>query len=328
MYIVQILGSDETTQKFGCVMIFYAGFASGETSFLNEPNIQNTVRKVISAFCLRVGAIHICFPNTPTYQFAAAGLSLLAPSIIRVRVRQHLGSLTECKFSLMTYGIPVDQLPITASGRIKTTNHIRWIKTQREREESIQMCLPPFEGVDCPLVTDILIGNTRPSFKHNPGNMVYNDVMDSYYGQYVGAADTQEKMRITWKVLEDLNQAGCRILARDRRGWWTVASTDRAREKIAHDFRVTLKRMSAVRKRSQVNVSTTAFAELDGKRKRMGIACPGCEDDDGDVVIMSTNRRTPSPEAEDADTNMYTRMDANTNTNGCMNLFSNRKRPI
>mmetsp|Transcript_2231 Transcript_2231/g.4712 ORF Transcript_2231/g.4712 Transcript_2231/m.4712 type:complete len:169 (+) Transcript_2231:402-908(+) len=131
MYIVQILGSDETTQKFGCVMIFYAGFASGETSFLNEPNIQNTVRKVISAFCLRVGAIHICFPNTPTYQFAAAGLSLLAPSIIRVRVRQHLGAfcvvsracLESCKLSLFNI-LPVVAAHLDETSSANTICHL------------------------------------------------------------------------------------------------------------------------------------------------------------------------------------------------------------
>ena len=119
----------------------------------------------------------------------------------------------------MTHGIPTNQLPITSSGRIKTTNHHRWVKFQREKEDNIQMGLSPFEGVDCPLVMDVLIGNAghNTSFNNNPGNIFYRDVMEKYFCRYEAAADTQEKTRITWKVLEEVEQVGGRILVRDRR---------------------------------------------------------------------------------------------------------------
>ena len=172
----------------------------------------------------------------------------------------------------MTHGIPSDQVPITASGRIKTTNHQRWVKFQREKEDTIQMGLPPFEGVDCPLVTDIPIGNAghNNSFKNNPGNAIYRDVMEVYFNRYEAATDTQEKTRITWKVLEELKHAGVRILVRDRRGWWTVASTNKSREKIAHDFREYRKRKqraagaSASSKRRAIHDDTTTSTPTSG----------------------------------------------------------------
>ena len=286
--MIQVLSTDETTQKFGCVMVFFAGFADKETDFLKEPNIKENIRKFVATFPVRISASHVCFPKIRIYQLAFAAISLISPKIIRVRVRRHAGecsicsashcielhmvilskdfltnpvrqsrslfvfspltgSYTECKYSLMTHGIPSDQLPITASGRVKTTNHHRWIKFQREKEDSIQMGLPPFESVDCPLVMDILIGNAGHNtyFKNNPGNTFYRDVMDSYFGRYEAASDTQEKTRITWKVLEELEKVGGRVLVRDRRGWWSVAGTNKAREKIAHDFRETRKKKQA-----------------------------------------------------------------------------------
>jgi len=210
----------------------------------------------------RVSAGHFCFPNTPMYLLAAAMISLIAPKTVRVRQNKIFGSPTEYKYSLMAYGIPVDQLPITASGRIKTTSHQRWIKYQREREAIIQMGLPPFEDVECPLPMDILIGNAGSnSFQNNPGNTVYRDIMDVYFHRYEAATDKQEKTRITWKVLEELALANCRILVRDRRGWWSIASTDKAREKIAHNFRETRKRLAIQKKRSSVDAPTEAFAE-------------------------------------------------------------------
>lgn len=258
IYMLQEISSDETTQKFGMVWVLFSAFEEGETNFLKEPNVQEKIRKCLAALPLRITGIHLCLPNTPKYQFAAAAISLIAPSFMRVRVRKHLGSVTECKYSLMAYGIPGDQLPITASGRIKTNSHIRWIKTQKERERSIKMGLA-FDGIDCPLVMDILIGNVGQCFRNSPGNTVYYDVIALYFKKYEEASDTQERTRITWKVLEDLSNAGGRVLVRDRRGWWVVATMDKAREKIANDFREMRKRILSARKRSEMDTSTTSF---------------------------------------------------------------------
>jgi hypothetical protein len=188
------------------------------------------------------------------------------------------GSQSECRYSLMAFGIPSDQLPITFSGRIKTVNHHRSIKYQREKEDTIQMGLPPFEGVDCPLGMDILIGNAGHNnsshLKNSPGNIVYRDLIEAYFSKHENASDTSEKTRITWAVLEELGKAGGRILVRDRRGWWSVASTDKAREKIAHGFRENRKRLAraTLKKRTQVEIdssSTMGFATRpDDTKKR------------------------------------------------------------
>ena len=164
----------------------------------------------------------------------------------------------------MAFGIPSDQLPITFSGRIKTVNHHRSIKFQREKEDTIQMGLPPFQGIDCPLGMDILIGNVghknSSHLKNSPGNIVYGDLIDAHFSKYESAIDTSEKTRITWTVLEKLTKAGGRILVRDRRGWWSVAIANRAREKIAHGFRETRKRnlvLSNFKKRPSVEVDAS-----------------------------------------------------------------------
>jgi hypothetical protein len=92
MYILQVLSSDEQTQKYGCVMVFYGGLATGETSFLKETNLKGTMNNLFAAFPIRISAIHICFPDTPVYQIGAAALMLFSPSIMRVRVRKHMGA--------------------------------------------------------------------------------------------------------------------------------------------------------------------------------------------------------------------------------------------
>jgi hypothetical protein len=110
MYLLQVLASDKKTQQLGCVLILHSGYVSNknnneettttttehdETSYLREPNIKENLRKLFKAFPVRVSAIHHCTPNTPTYRLAAAALSLLAPTIMRVRLRVHLGAFIE-----------------------------------------------------------------------------------------------------------------------------------------------------------------------------------------------------------------------------------------
>jgi hypothetical protein len=186
----------------------------------------------------------------------------------------------------MSFGIPGDQLPITASGRIKTTNHQRWIKFQREKEDTLQMGLPPFQGVDCPRGMDILIGNAghiSSYFRNNQGNTVYRELLEQQSKNYEAASDAQQKTRITWKVFEDLRSEGGRILVRDRRGWWEVASDDKSRQKIAHDFRELRKKMVAAeaaqkkkKRRSVVDLqaSTSAFASPEGFLKKRCLVNP------------------------------------------------------
>lgn len=91
IYMLQEISSDETTQKFGMVWVVFSAYEEGETNFLKEPYVQEKIRKFLAVFPLRITGIHLCLPNTPKYQFAAAAISLIAPSFMRVRVRKHLG---------------------------------------------------------------------------------------------------------------------------------------------------------------------------------------------------------------------------------------------
>lgn len=99
MYLLQVLACDEKTQQLGCVLILHSGYNEditttteyNETSYLREPNMKENLRKLFAAFPVRVSAYHLCTPNTPTYQLAAAALSLIAPTIMRIRLRVHFG---------------------------------------------------------------------------------------------------------------------------------------------------------------------------------------------------------------------------------------------
>lgn len=44
----------------------------------------------------------------------------------------------ECEYSLRTFGIPVDNLPITSDGEIKKANHARWISKWKSTERQLK----------------------------------------------------------------------------------------------------------------------------------------------------------------------------------------------
>ena len=99
LYTMQVLSTDEWTQKCGLVMICHTGsYEKGhgdydeEMKFLLETNCKEKIRKFIASFPVRVAAVHFCFPQTLQYRLAASALSLISPVVVRVRIRTHLGT--------------------------------------------------------------------------------------------------------------------------------------------------------------------------------------------------------------------------------------------
>jgi hypothetical protein len=82
------------------------------------------------------------------------------------------GSPTEILYSLQTFGISPDQVPINSnSGKIKTQNHLKWINMRYAIEEARTSGGPSFvfRGIDCPSHKDVLLGRGRPIVFHQGG---------------------------------------------------------------------------------------------------------------------------------------------------------------
>mmetsp|Transcript_8574 Transcript_8574/g.21078 ORF Transcript_8574/g.21078 Transcript_8574/m.21078 type:complete len:491 (-) Transcript_8574:216-1688(-) len=50
---------------------------------------------------------------------------------IRLRMRIHHGTDQECKYALMTHGMPTDCVPVDGCGYLSLTNHLEWIDHRR-----------------------------------------------------------------------------------------------------------------------------------------------------------------------------------------------------
>ena len=114
--------------------------------------------------------------------------------------RVHCGQAVELIYSLMAFGIPSDQIPVTSTGTIKTKNHLQWIKFLREKEKAERQGIE-FDGIEYPGVNDVLFSLGRHTWSH-PGYAMFRALLEEHYDRHCAASSLEEKQLITWEVVE------------------------------------------------------------------------------------------------------------------------------
>lgn len=167
-------------------------------------------------------------------------------------------------YQLMSYGIPVDLIPKTGTGKIKSKNLQQWIKTRKVIEETKEG-----EPIECPGMNDVIFRFGKSYLSH-PGNATFRGLIEANFEEHNQATTTEAKVAVTWRMVEDIENRGGRFLVWDKRGWWTK-TTDRSqiRSKIAVSLKEHKKRVVAYKNVQHTTSSTYQFERQDGgKRKR------------------------------------------------------------
>jgi hypothetical protein len=163
----------------------------------------------------------------------------------------------------MACGVPVQVLPVTYDGGLKTTNHLKWIARRKAKDTKMIDKTGVFDGVDLPGQNDVLLGRGR-IFQDHPGSVRLRDIVNFFLEEYK-LASKRDKKAIAWKVVEAIKGQGSRFLKRDADDWLVEVSDENAQEKVSTTFRTTL--MVA---RKQVQAVVPELEEMDnGKRRRM-----------------------------------------------------------
>jgi hypothetical protein len=193
-----------------------------------------------------------------------------------VAITTFKGTPVELIYSLLTFGIPTDQLPVTSTGTIKTKNHLQWMKFLKEKEEAERLGIP-FDFVDCPGMNDVLFSLGRHTWCH-PGYAMFRGLLETHYARHNASTSLEEKLAITWQIVEEVEQKGGRFLTRDSRGWW-VRITDRnvIRAKVALAFRNQHKRVMARKNCQDDGDAVVAVDNREAKRLRIGNCCDQLE---------------------------------------------------
>jgi hypothetical protein len=151
LYFHSVLSEDVDTQKHGVVLIFAGSEEFGEY-FVGEHD--EDFKKIIKNFPVRVAVCHQTLPDGPKFQFMNAFWFLvLASKDERVRTKFHRDlSLLETQYALLSYGLPIHQIPRTNTGNIKIKNHLQWINT-RIAIDQIRESSPDITSLDCSIIS-------------------------------------------------------------------------------------------------------------------------------------------------------------------------------
>jgi len=173
----------------------------------------------------------------------------------------------ELQYQLMGYGIPVNLIPTTGTGTLKTKVFAQWAKSRKLLESCRTMDYPENSlWMECPGVRDVIFRSAGKSCMLNPGNVAFRGIFEQYHNEHVQAGQT-EKKNLVWKIVEEIESREGRFLVWDKRGWW-VPLVDRTeiRNKVAISLRGYNKQRKADDNRQYFKSSTHAFEGQDGKR--------------------------------------------------------------
>ena len=220
-----------------------------------------------------------------------------------------VGDSVESQYHLHGYGIPIDQIPITASGHVKTKNQHQWIRVRKYLESSRMNNAPTSNimnpaattttvttgtgisstpnnsitqyqcgysdnseasgsedmstKIDCPNMNDVVF-RTKHAYLCHPGNAMFRGLVEKHYHQHSTAITTDEKVAITWSIVNEVDQRQGRFLVWDPNGYWKqLRDRTLIRTKVAGALKDHKRRVKA-KANHQVNHSSTSVFQQQG----------------------------------------------------------------
>eukprot|EP00980_Cylindrotheca_fusiformis_P029140 scaffold22737_cov120-Cylindrotheca_fusiformis.AAC.3 len=229
-YIMSALSEDEETQKKGFIFVWNRIGISGRHEYFRRA-LALGILEIFQVLPIRMACLHYCYNSSSP---VLAVLASAAKSIIRVRVRTHRGSHTECLYELGSFGIPVQEFPFAEDGCIQLANQIQWLERRRKKETYLSKHPQIIGAVDLPSKHDVLLG--RGKHRH-PGNRLLHELVESYYDQY-NHLPREGRSNLAHQLVAVVHGYSGRFLKFDNEsGMWVEVSSVEAREKVTHRFR-------------------------------------------------------------------------------------------
>ncbi len=257
---------------------------------------------------IRVVAFHTCTPDTPYYSIIRAYNSAMVEERARLKfhigalkmvrnktcvtvlkcesLKPHLlyyfvfpnelrlpffslaGEDIENRYKLSGYGIPLDQLPITESGKLKNMHFKKWIQLRKTIESSNTMIENDLGSIiECPNLKDVVFRPSQSTMCH-PGNVMFRSLVESKHFEHSIAPNREAKIDVTRSVMIAVKQLGGRFLVWNNETWWTEITDEKViYSKIAVFFRNSKVSAKAKSNRQTTKSSTYIFADQDKRRK-------------------------------------------------------------
>lgn len=237
MFLHWIASRDVETQQKGIVVL--------SVVFDEDQHTWNEIRKTMpkdlegyadkwpKALPVRVSSLQHYYPDTPFFRLLATlYIFKTKESPFRSVYKVHFGELTEHRYKMMSYGIPIDLLPVTTSGVVKFDRQRAWVHVVRTIELD-HTDHRHKEIVECPRSYDVVFRKGK-SYTNNPGNAHYRELIAKHAHEHM-QGDNPQKMEITKVILETIELRHGRFLEWENPTKTWVVLTDKAlvRKKIA-----------------------------------------------------------------------------------------------
>jgi hypothetical protein len=135
---------------------------------------------------------------------------------------------------LMTFGIPVQFLPLSIEGKRHLDDHKRWIEERKVIEGSATASEE--NVIFAPNAQDVLLGRNKSALIH-PGNLRYHELVRSNMDRYDAAGETKhERTAICHEIVLAVKEKGGRFLKQEDVGWICIDDST-AKEKVSTAFR-------------------------------------------------------------------------------------------
>ncbi|KAG7340694.1 hypothetical protein IV203_024237 [Nitzschia inconspicua] len=296
-YLHWVLTDDDESQRKGLVGVFWWPTTSGITrnqntvddsesddpntpvhpdgfAYMPGPRDHIVGARLFSGSPGRVAAIHICLPDKQIFHFFRSSLAL-GLNATRRRIKVHTGEGLALQYALHSYGIPVDLLPITETGNVKTKNHQRFIKVrsilEKQNTNGGAAATQDDDPIECPGLHDVVF-RVGDSYLCHPGNAKFRGWIESTFEDY-NAASKDRKVAITWLLVDEVLKTG-RFLVWDKHWWVFLRDREKMRTKVIGAFKDQKRRLKATANLQENESSTYKFTEEDGrKRKRDEESC-------------------------------------------------------
>lgn len=216
LYLSWTAGNDVMTQRRGLVLIVWF-----DQKFKIPRRPKKPEYKDHAIHSTRLSALHMCTPDTPFYRFRAA-VAKMRVGRSRRNLQHHAGNSMENRYALQSYGIPVEQMPISYTGKIKLKCIEQWVAARITIEYSKDIPVPN-KVIEYPDPNDVVFRPGSSCNIHSGNNSFRNFLISKLREQEMkskGQFNIRRKAVVTEVKSEVRDKNGGRFLIWNDKGWW------------------------------------------------------------------------------------------------------------
>ncbi|KAG7367949.1 hypothetical protein IV203_030692 [Nitzschia inconspicua] len=272
LYMWSVISEDIETQQKGVVGI--AELREEVFADLTNSETRSAYKAVLDSLPVRFSAVHLIlnFPDSPIYRLIKSAVILgLFGSDERVRTKCYDGISTETTYSLMSFGIPVQEIPLTSGGNIKTKNLLQWIKTRRAIDTFRQGGASVSNIIMHPNTHDVLF--SRGGNAQHLGNKEFHQFLDLMNTPYHSSEQRDEMEGIRNEIISFVSSQNGRFLQVNKDGgWWEeISDLESIHFKINNAFYDYNRKLKAMQNQQMSKSATSNFLEPNKRRKIDGV---------------------------------------------------------